>query len=36
MVGELGDNRDRYQDPTIAQCEAGSDDRDYAQRRNNT
>ena len=24
MVGELGDNRDRYQDPTIAQCEAGT------------
>jgi len=24
MVGELGDNRDRYQDPSIAQCEAGT------------
>ena len=24
MVGELGDNRDRYQDPNIAQCEAGT------------
>jgi transposase len=24
MVGELGDNRDRYRDPSIAQCEAGT------------
>ena len=24
MVGELGDNRDRYRDPNIAQCEAGT------------
>jgi len=24
MVGELGDNRDRYQDPSIAQCAAGT------------
>ena len=24
MVGELGDNRDRYQDPSVAQCEAGT------------
>jgi transposase len=24
MVGELGDNRARYQDPSIAQCEAGT------------
>ncbi len=24
MVGELGDNRDRYQDASIAQCEAGT------------
>jgi transposase len=24
MVGELGDNRDRYQDSSIAQCEAGT------------
>lgn len=24
MVGELGDNCDRYQDPSIAQCEAGT------------
>jgi transposase len=24
MVGELGDNRDRYHDPSIAQCEAGT------------
>jgi transposase len=24
MVGELGDNRDRYRDPNVAQCEAGT------------
>lgn len=24
MVGELGDNRDRYRDPSTAQCEAGT------------
>ena len=24
MVGELGDNPDRYQEPSIAQCEAGT------------